>query len=282
MVDSVVFKPEDTPPEKPAEQVRLERIAEEVKAGTRPAWLPTNFDKVEDYNKAFVEQRAEITRLQQERAANNKTGEVEKPKEGEKPPEGEKPKEGEKPAEGDPEKAAKEALEKSGVDAAPYQEEFNQTGNVSEENRAKLAKSLEATLGPDARKYVDAFIEGQQARSANFSSEVFAAVGGEEAYGEMITWATSNLNDSEKELFNDAVMKSGDINKAKMAVAGLQAKFTKAGGKSPNLLGGKLPSTGTQGFESSYAMQQAMRDPRYGKDPVYTKEVEQRTMKSNF
>lgn len=280
MVASVEFKDQETTAEKPAEVEKKEQAAAEVTAGTRPAWLPENFKTVDDFVKSSKEAQAELTRAKQEIA----TLKGEKPTEGEKPAEGEKkPAEGEK-KEGeqtDTEKAAEEALAKAGVNVDPFQKEFNETGDVSEENRAKIADSLKAQFGDAAREYVDAFIEGQKSRRANFSAEVYGAVGGEDAYGQMISWASTGMTDAQKQTFNEGVL-SGDINKAKMAVASLQSLYTKANGKAPSLLGGEKAGVENTGFASSYDMQKAISDPRYAADPVYRKAVEERIKKSNF
>ncbi len=278
-VASVVYKEPETPAEKPAEVENKETAAAEVAAGSRPAWLPDNFKTVEDFVKSATDSRAELTRVQQE-LAKLKGGE-EKKTEGEQAPE-EKKTEGEKPAgeKSETEKAAEEAMAKAGIDVDPFQKEFNETGDVSEENRGKIAESLKAQFGDNAKAYVDAFIEGQKSRRANFSAEVYGAVGGEEAYGQMITWAATGMTDAQKTTFNEGVL-SGDLNKAKMAVASLQSLYTKANGKAPSLLGGDPPATQV-GFASSFEMQKAIADPRYAADPVYRKSVEERIKKSNF
>lgn len=276
MTETVNFKPAETPAEKPAEVAQKEQQQQQVVAGERPAWLPENFKTVEDFTKSYADQRAELTRTQQELAKLKPAGE-------QKPEEKSAEKKSEdKPAEQTPEqKAAAEAVAKSGLDVSTFQTEFNTTGDVSEASRAKIAEGLKAQFGEQAREVVDSFIEGQKARTSNYQAQVFTAAGGEEQYGQMVAWAKTSFNKAEIENFNAAVTK-GDLNAARMAVDGLKARYETANGKQPALLGGGPAAAAQPGFASSYEMQTAIKDPRYAKDPAYRKSVEQRIGKSNF
>ncbi len=292
-MESVVFKQEETPAEKPAEVARKEQIAALVAEGKRPAWLPENFDKEEDFAKSYAEQQATLTRAQQE-LAKLKGGEQKTPEQiaaekdaadkaaADKKPEEKKADEGETPEQ----KAAREIVEKSGVDVSAFQKEFDDTGALSEKSITDLSKAMEPQIkaifgkDADASAITKQWVEGQQAIIANYRGQVFSAVGGEENYGSLVAWAKTGLNAAEQKNFNEAV-NSGDLNKAKLALDGLSARYTKANGKAPNLLAGDL-ATAVQGFASTYEMQKAISDPRYAADPVYRKSVEQRIGKSNF
>lgn len=274
MVEKVVFTPAETGADKPAEVETKENNAVAVAAGGRPAWLPEQFKTAEDFAKSWTDQRAEITKLQQERAAPEVKAE-EKPAATEE----KKPVEGEQSPE---QKAAAEAVAKAGVDVAPLQEEWTKTGDISEEKRAGLAKALESQFGAEARGIVDAYIEGQKAVSTNYQSEIYKHAGGQEQYTQIVAWATTGLSDADKANFNAAV-NSGDVNKAKLALDGLSARYTKANGTGPKVIGGgHSGNDSTPGYASSYEMQQAIADPRYAKDAAYRKSVEEKIGKSNF
>jgi hypothetical protein len=69
---------------------------------------------------------------------------------------------------------------------------------------------------------------------------------------------------------------------AKLAVEGLKAKYEAANGVRPALVKGGGNSVGGDAFRSAAEQVAAMRDPRYGKDPAYTRDVEAKSMRSNF
>ena len=49
----------------------------------------------------------------------------------------------------------------------PYQTECDTTGDVSEENREKIAEGLKGVLGDGARGIIDEFIEGRKLTAEN-------------------------------------------------------------------------------------------------------------------
>lgn len=242
--------------------------------GERPAWLPENFKTPEDFAKNWTDQRAELTRVQQELA---------KVKKGEEPPK--------KDGEGDKaptDEEARKAIEESGVDNAPYQSEFDTSGDLSPESRAKAAKEYGPLIkkmfgeNADPEAIVNSWVDGQKNLRSNYQSEVKKAAGGDDNYEAMVAWAATNYDQKAIAAY-DAAVNSGDINAARQAVESLVARYTKANGSVPNLLDGDGPSgSGVQGFASAYEMQKAIADPRYEKDVAYRKSVEQRIGKSNF
>lgn len=239
----------------------------------RPEWLPQNFNTVEDFVKSNNDTRAELTRAQQELAKLRKPGDsaTEKPAEGTTTP-----------AQTEAERAAGNAVANAGLDVSSWQTEFNETRDVSEDGRAQIAKALEGQFGKDARTLVDDFIEGQKMRLQNVETQVHNVAGGKDQYTAMLSWAGANLSDKEVAAYNN-VMGSGDFNAMSLAVDGLKSRFVKAKGSNPSLLSGDGSIGGSEaGFGSTFEMTAAMKDPRYAKDPVYRKSVEQRAMRSNF
>ncbi len=172
---------------------------------------------------------------------------------------------------------AKEELAKKNLNFDDFNTEFMANGELSEASYATLEKA------GIPKAVVDAYIEGQTVRMNAFISEVKAIAGGEEQYTSMIEWADKALPQEDKDAFN-RVMESGDRPLIKMAVAGLKVAHAAEEGSAPRLVSGKSPSAqGTQeAFTSPDEMIKAMRDPRYGKDSAYTREVERKTSGAKF
>ena len=66
-----------------------------------------------------------------------------------------------------------------------------------------------------------------------------------------------------------------------MAVEWLMSKRESVEGSEPNLVSGKPQPAMKDEFRSTAQVVKAMKDERYGKDPAYTKEVEQKLARSN-
>lgn len=105
-------------------------------------------------------------------------------------------------------------------------------------------------------------------------------VGGEKAYTDMITWASSNLEPAEINMY-DAVMEAGDRNAAFFAMQSLLYKYKDGVGVEGNLLQGKAPANVQKGFKSQAEVVTAMQDPRYDRDPAYRQEVMAKLESSN-
>ena len=105
-------------------------------------------------------------------------------------------------------------------------------------------------------------------------------VGGDQTYTDMITWASSNLEEAEINMY-DAVMEAGDRNAAFFAMQALAYKYNDNIGVEGKLLQGKAPSNQTRGFKSQAEVVTAMQDPRYDRDPAYRQEVMAKLESSN-
>ena len=105
-------------------------------------------------------------------------------------------------------------------------------------------------------------------------------VGGDQAYTDMISWASSNLEEAEINMY-DAVMEAGDRNAAFFAMQALAYKYNDNIGVEGKLLQGKAPSNTTKGFKSQAEVVTAMQDPRYDRDPAYRQEVMAKLENSN-
>lgn len=223
-----------------------EPAAKEEPKADRPEWLPEGFNTPEEF-------AAEYAKLK-----------------GEKPAEAAKVEPAAAP-EGDQSKAAEEVLASKGLNMADFSNEWETTGQLSEDSFAKLEKA-----GID-RTTVNAFIAGQQALADKFEGEVKEITEGR--WDAMVAWAKDGLSDEDKVAYNKAV-DSRDPGQVKLAVSGLYAKFSNARPSEPNLVSGSSKG-GADVYESLEQMKADMRDPLYKKDPAFRDKVKAKLSRSN-
>lgn len=243
----------------------------------------------ENERKAYSDMRAEVTRLQQELASLKKTSPEQPTQRSDQRPapiptqdqQPEQPQQDAKQQQQDD--AAKDVAKAANLDLAPFQQEYDSTGDVKEESRAQIAEKLTSVLGPNARQIVDDFIEARKVVHKNDSAMFMEAAGGDEAYAAMTAWAKDALPREQVEAYNRQVT-SGDRHATLFAIEGLRAKYEAAVGRDPQLRRGNNVSVpgGTRPFRSSAEMTQAMSDPRYQIDEAYREEVRQRLAVSTF
>ena len=110
------------------------------------------------------------------------------------------------------------------------------------------------------------------------------AVGGPDKYKQMVEWASSNMKESTKEAWNDAI-EDGDIEVVEQMAKGFMWDMLQARGYEPKLGGGRAPTNDTKAFNSEAEVVQMMNDPRYRdpsrRDPAFVKEVERRIAMSD-
>lgn len=171
---------------------------------------------------------------------------------------------------------AEKELSGKGLDISEFEQEFDATGGLSEESYAKLEQ---AGLG---KAVVDSYIAGRTALLEGFISDVKGLAGGEDGYRAITEWADKGgLTDAEKDSYN-RVMNAGDKELIKLAVSGLVAKYREEEGSTPALVTGKVAARRepSDAFESTEQVVAAMKDPRYGRDPAYTRAVERKVARS--
>lgn len=209
----------------------------------RPEWLPEKFSDGESLAQAYATLEAEFSR----RSAD------EQPKE----PEG--------------------SLQALTVDDfKDFTEELGKTGEVSEASKQQL---IDWGL---PKEIVDAHIQGQQAIVQLQLNNVYNEVGGEESYRGMIEWATQNLDEADQRAFDQAVS-AGSEDQLMFAVRSLASRWSQAGGYSRELIQGNTGIEGASGgFRSLAELTEAMKDPRYSKDPAYRKDIEVKLSNSDI
>ncbi|WP_018123378.1 capsid assembly protein [Desulfovibrio oxyclinae] len=175
-----------------------------------------------------------------------------------------------------------EVLKGAGLDMTEFSKEFEENGQLSEESYRKLA---EAGFGKELVDHTIGSLLGSNEVAEQLAEtqikDVKATVGGDEGYSKLMQWAKVNLSQSEQERY-DKIMSSGDLDLIKMTVSGLKARYDADFGIDPKLRGGRgKGSPAKDVFRSSQEVVEAMRDPRYGKDPAYTQEIAEKVARSD-
>lgn len=173
--------------------------------------------------------------------------------------------------------AAQDTLKSKGLELEPFNAEFAKDGKLSDDSYSKLEKA------GFSKSMVDTYIQGVQAMNnaaAASVADIKSVAGGDEGYQNMVAWAQQSLDAAQVAEFNEAVS-SGKPGIAKAAVTSLKAAYDAAEGREPSLIsGGGRPSGET--FRSWTEAEVAMRDPRYGKEVTYTKEIEAKLLRSDI
>lgn len=259
MVDTVVIKQEEFPKE---DQAHIDAMVAKVDGtnppaaetpNERPGWLPDKFKTPEELAKAYDELQKKLGAPKADAPADTSTS----------PP-------------ADPPAAdAAEALASKGLDLTEFSKEFGETGNLSEASYQKL----QAAGYP--KDVVDNYIEGQRARADLFTASVKATVGGDENFTKMTEWAAATLTAAELNAYNAAV-ESGNVETAKLAVAGLYQKFSTDRPVEPSLIGGGNGAVAGDVYESVYQMKEDMKSEQYKKDPAFRAKVQAKLSRSNI
>jgi len=218
-------------------------------ASDRPEWLPEKFNSVEDMAQAYESLEQKLG-SQDEEEYEEELGDDEL-------------------------ESITEDLEEIGIDFDSLSQEFAELGGLSEDSYDSL---IEAGI---PRSMVDQFIDGQMAVAEQMQQEAFEQVGGQEAYLDMVSWASDNMPEASIDAFNNAV-NSGNIETANLAIQGLQAQYRSVNGNEPSLVMGETKSVTGGVFDSAAQLTAAMRDPRYSSDSAYRQQVASKLSRSNI
>ena len=182
----------------------------------------------------------------------------------------------EKP-EAKPEEASKEeaekVLESKGLNMEEFSEEFTATGELSQDSYEKLR---DAGI---PQEMVDAYIAGQQAVAQLQRAEILSPIGGEEEFASMTNWMSGNLSPEEIAEYNEQAG-SENTTTVKNAIVNMYSRFQESVGVSGEMLSGNESNSDYSGFNTRSEMTEAINDTRYGRDKLYTKQVEERIGKT--
>ena len=229
----------------------LEKVEGSQQDAERPEWLPEKFKSAEEMAKAYSQLESKLGQPQQEQVqeTTEATGE---------------------------ENASEvaELLDNKGLDFDVFQQEYNETGGLSEDAYEALQEA------GFSRSLVDTWIQGQDALASQITGQMYDVVGGQEEYSEMISWAADTLPESEIDAFN-ATMETQDPNMIRLAIQGLNARYRSEA--EPRLMQGGTGTVSSGGrFESNAELTAAMSDPRYAKDPAYRQQVADKLARSSL
>ena len=236
-----------------AQQAKLEEETQreaQITGEERPEWLPEKFDSAEAMAKAYSDLESKFTKDQQEGSETLIS-------------------KGERDS---------ESPSVSLDDFAEFNTEFAETGDISEDSRAKI----EGWGIP--REMIDGYIKGQQAMLDTHFRSIYEEVGGESNYENMISWAKESLPPGDQTAFNEAVV-NGTPEQMMFAIRSTASRWRAETGTPSTmpLIQGDTGSAGASGsFQSVAQLTEAMRDPRYTKDPAYRKDIETRLSHSNI
>ena len=177
------------------------------------------------------------------------------------------------------------------------QEKSSEESSESEESYLSVDElvnmALSGELSDEQRKVIedaglashfDMIVSGYQAQIEKNDAEILSVVGGQEAYAELQEWGSNNLSDDEFNAFNRAVVDSGDMGIAKLAVAGLQAMYLKANGNAPDKVieAGGTSNAADRPYENRDEYIDEYMSMKYKQDPDYAAQVEAKRRLSGF
>ena len=111
-------------------------------------------------------------------------------------------------------------------------------------------------------------------------NEIKNYAGGEQAYNQMVGWASNNLDQASIQAF-DNVVNTGSADAIKFAVNGLRAQYDAANGYEGTMLTGRAPSSSKDIFKSQAELVRAMSDRRYDNDPAYRQDIMEKLNRSD-
>ena len=265
MVDAVqTHNADDAQHIESAEHVQemVDKVEGVEQTDDRPEWLPEKFSSAEELAEAYQNLEQEFhTRNQEEpQQYYEESQEAQEYQEGDQVTSNN----------------VDSFLEGYGLDYQKFEQEFNETGGLSD----AAYQALDEAGIPS--EMVDNYLEGQLAMAEQIESSVYDSVGGEENYQAMTEWASDNLNEYEVDAFNHMI-ESGDNNLVNFAVQGLASRFMLENQSTePNLISGSGGQSLGSRYESVQQLTSAMSDPRYHSDPAYRREVTDRLSRSNI
>ena len=158
-----------------------------------------------------------------------------------------------------------------------------------EEAQSEFSQDTIDKLGKmDAQEVAQMYLEYrnnnqtvQSALTDENITQLKSVVGGEEQYGDMMSWAQDNLSENEVKMY-DAVMDQGNPLAAFFAVQALTYRYNDAKGVDGQMLTGKAAKSTGDVFKSQAQVVKAMEDSRYEKDPAYRQEIYDKLERSNL
>tara|TARA_R100001530_G_C4318105_1_gene154924 strand:+ start:921 stop:1847 length:927 start_codon:yes stop_codon:yes gene_type:complete len=178
-------------------------------------------------------------------------------------------------------------FKESNIDPWAISQRFRDSEGSIEESDYKQLESAGLS-----RRTIDAYLQGRAVEmgytetsdsndiSDSTVADIKKAAGGDEAYGNMVNWASDNLDKNAIGAF-DEIINTGSADAIKLAVSGLKSQYEDATGKEGTMVTGKAPTAAPQGYRSQAELVAAMNDQRYDSDPAYRQDVIGKLEQSN-
>ena len=164
-------------------------------------------------------------------------------------------------------------------------EEYSEKGELTTETMAKFSEMSSADLVSAYMDIQSKAAEQESTPTADLTESdinvVRNYVGGENNYNQLISWASSNLDQNSQEAF-DNIVNTGSVDAIKLAVSGIKAQFEEANGYEGRTLSGKAPKASGDIYRSQAEVVAAMNDKRYDRDPAYRMDVLEKLDRSNI
>ena len=190
------------------------------------------------------------------------------------------------------EEVLQETSEEEPQEASPAAELITSASDEYYKNDGKLTpETLEKFSSMSSQDLVKAYLEVQDNLPQNSNedagdisdatvNEVKNYAGGEQAYQNMVNWASDNLDSKSIEAF-DSIINTGSVDAIKLAVNGLKSQYQNAVGYEGEMISGKAPKTSKDVYRSQAELVAAMSDRRYDRDPAYRQDVIEKLSRSD-
>jgi len=167
-------------------------------------------------------------------------------------------------------------LKEKGIDFEAAIKELEDNGSLSEATYTKLSEA------GYSKTVIDGYIKAAEIVERNFETAIHNLAGSEENYKQVMGWAFQNVPKNEQVAY-DAALDRNDLATAKLYMDSFIARMGSSFGTgSPRLPGAPRTATTVEGYKTKAELSKATSDRRYGRDRAYTKEVEQKLMKTNW
>jgi hypothetical protein len=276
MPEAITIVEEQTPALSPENQEMLQAL-EQQPGADEAQLLAGKYKSVEELEKAYKELQTKLGQGAKPAPAAAEADEDDQQEAGDTEDQAEEPAGNAREIYGD---YIGSRLEEANIDFNSMADRWSQSGKLEEGDYGQLEEA------GFTRDMVDAYLAGLNFKAAQDSqltvkeiTSIKEEYGGEAQYNAMIQWAGSNLSKEEQDAFNQ-VVNTQPLNVARLAIAGLHARFTAAEGREPRLIGGKASKSTGEKFESTAQLVAAMSDPRYQSDPAFRAKVEDKLRRS--
>jgi hypothetical protein len=157
-------------------------------------------------------------------------------------------------------------------------QQYDQTGDLSEEAIERLSGLDPKELIASYLQYTKANQSKQQAASMQTDqiNDIKQSIGGEEAYNDMIQWASTSLPEADIDSFNQ-VTQTNNPAAIRFAVEALNNRFrNQEGYEAPLVTGRSASAPSVKPYRSQAELSRDIANPMYKTDPAFRQDVEER------